>query len=363
MSVPRCALGAAELGGRLLVCGGYDRARVLRCAEAYDPDTNTWAALPDMRSARGRFPAAVLGGALYALGGSDGHAELDSVDAFAGGAWERRARLPLARSHAAAAADERAGVLYVAGGWAAGRCLRQVHRYSPLADAWDEAPPLTTGRSQCAGVVWQGELWVLGGCDAWHCLAGTERLRAGGWAPGPALPTARRSVGGAVWRGRLVAAGGSSGGASLRTTAWLAADLAGRWSVPGAGLTVCRRQGPLLREARAAPALCVVRDVLYCAGGFSGQEFLASVECLLEPDGCWTALWLPRSPATQIAEERTHENPEPLVNGIHDALSEREDEMGARSECERDGAPAEKGAGERGGAVEREGESGAVGGA
>ncbi|XP_045540352.1 influenza virus NS1A-binding protein homolog B-like [Papilio machaon] len=357
MSVPRCALGAAELGGRLLVCGGYDRARVLRCAEAYDPDTNTWTALPDMRSARGRFPAAVLGGALYALGGSDGHAELDSVDAFGGGAWERRARLPLARSHAAAAADEEAGVLYVAGGWAAGRCLRQVHRYSPLTDTWTEAPPLNTGRSQCAGVMWQGEPWVLGGCDAWHCLAGTERLRAGGWAPGPALPTARRSVGGAVWRGRLVAAGGSSGGASLRTTAWLEPD------------ALAWREGPLLREARAAPALCVVRDVLYCAGGFSGQEFLASVECLLEPDGCWTALWVPHSPAapapaTQILEEQILENHESVVvNGSHDVELEREDEMGARCESERDGALAKKSASERGGALERDGESGAVGGA
>lgn len=82
LGVGRCAHGAAALGARLLVCGGYDRARVLRAAEAYCPAANTWAPLPDMRTARARFPAARLGDALFAAGGSDGHTELDSVDAF-----------------------------------------------------------------------------------------------------------------------------------------------------------------------------------------------------------------------------------------------------------------------------------------
>lgn len=82
MSVGRCALGAAALKGRLVVCGGYDSARVLRTAEAYDPLSNTWSALPDMKRARARFPAARLGDALYVFGGSDGQTELDSVDVY-----------------------------------------------------------------------------------------------------------------------------------------------------------------------------------------------------------------------------------------------------------------------------------------
>lgn len=218
MSVPRCALGAAELGGRLLVCGGYDRARVLRCAEAYDPDTNTWAALADMRSARGRFPAAVLGGALYALGGSDGHAELDSVDALCGGAWARRARLPLARSHAAAAADERAGALYVAGGWAAGRCLRQVHRYSPLTDTWTEAPPLNTGESvACDGAAPRGARAAQG----WLVVCGRAVAVRGRGVAGRAVGAGRlRRVAlpgqhGAAARRRLGAGSRAAHGAPL----------------------------------------------------------------------------------------------------------------------------------------------------
>lgn len=75
----------------MLVCS-YDRARVLRSTEAYDPATNAWSALADMRGGRARFPAACARGGLYALGGSDGHADLDSVDVLRDGVWHREAR-------------------------------------------------------------------------------------------------------------------------------------------------------------------------------------------------------------------------------------------------------------------------------
>ncbi|CAH0718042.1 unnamed protein product, partial [Brenthis ino] len=307
MSLGRCAVGAAALGARLVVCGGYDRARVLRAAEAYDPRDNAWAPLPDMTRARARFPAARLGNALYVFGGSDGQTELDSVDVYeedaaGGGAWRARARMPLARSHAAAAADEARGALWVVGGWAGGRSLRAAHRYLPAHDRWEDAPPLRAGRSQCAGVVWEDALWVLGGCDAWNCLASTELLPLGeaaaGWREGPALATARRSVGAAVWRGLAVAAGGSAGAASLRDTLLLA-PRAAAW-----------RAGPALRRARAAPALAALGDVLYAAGGFSGKEFLACVECLYEPDGEWTTLCAPPSPQAPPTDAREEESPQ-----------------------------------------------------
>lgn len=176
----RCAHGTAVAGGRLVVCGGYDRARVLRSTEAYDPATNAWTALADMPGGRARFAACACGDAVLALGGSDGQADVGGVEALVGGAWRREATLPGARTHAAAAWDATRGALYVAGGWAGGLSLRRVERYEPAraaAERWSEAPALGTGRSQCAAVVWRDALWVLGGCDAWHCLASTEKLR------------------------------------------------------------------------------------------------------------------------------------------------------------------------------------------
>ncbi|CAB3249340.1 unnamed protein product [Arctia plantaginis] len=282
----RAALGAVALGGALLVCGGYDRARVLRAVERYDPATNEWSALPDMRGPRARFPAVALHDRVYAIGGSDGHTELDTMDVFADGKWRGEARLPLALSHAAAVAEPESGALYVIGGWAAGLSLKRVLRYA--AGAWSDAPALGAGRSQCGAALWQGALWALGGCDAWHCLASTETLRlrgAGAWEPGPALPTARRSVGAAVWRHALVVAGGSDGAASLRRCEWLEPAPG-----PAPGPAPAWRAGPALRRPRAGPGLVALPDALYAVGGFDGKEFLSCVECLYEPGGEWTTL-------------------------------------------------------------------------
>ncbi|VVC89654.1 unnamed protein product [Leptidea sinapis] len=295
MSVGRCAVGCAVVGGRLVVCGGYDRARALRAVEAFRPQTNAWRPLPDMRRARARLCAARLRGRLYVLGGSDGYTELDS-SGEGGGKWASAAPLPVARQYAAAAADETSGTLLVVGGAAGGRSLRRVHRYCAERGEWSEAPPLAQGRSQGAAAVWGRAAWVLGGCDEWRCLASTERLplddAGAAWAAGPPLPTARRSVGAAVWRGALVAAGGSAGSASLRQV-----DLLG-----GAGGAAAWRSGPPLRRPRAAPALAELGGVLYAAGGYSGKEFLACVERLTDPGGAWTQLVHDVLPAVLPAE-------------------------------------------------------------
>ncbi|KAI8433011.1 hypothetical protein MSG28_013881 [Choristoneura fumiferana] len=312
----RCAHGAAALGSTLLVCGGeiagcadgpppaplrYDRARVLRGCEAYDPQRNAWSPRADMRRARARFPAARLADRVYAIGGSDGHVELDSVDAFEdddkGGRWQACPPLPGARSHAAAAAHEDSGLLYVLGGWAAGRSLKAVHRFSPCDGTWRDVSSLTTGRSQCAAVVWRGALWALGGCDAWRCLASTETLALpdadAGWTPGPPLPSARRSMGGCAWRGRLVLAGGSDGAASLRRVDWL---------LPGDAPGLAWQAGPPLRRARAGLGLAELEGALYAGGLLGAREFLACVEWLPSPEAEWTALSGPADGAPPAAQ-------------------------------------------------------------
>lgn len=72
MSGPKCGLGVAQLDGKLLVCGGYDRGECLKTVESYCPDTNTWTQQSSMMEARGRVQIAVLNGTVYAVGGSNG---------------------------------------------------------------------------------------------------------------------------------------------------------------------------------------------------------------------------------------------------------------------------------------------------
>lgn len=101
MSSPKCATGTGNLGGQLLVCGGYDRGECLRTVEAYNHHTNTWSPCPSMRQGRGRFDLTVLGDRAYAVGGCDGVKELATVEVLdrAGDRWESAAPLPLARSN------------------------------------------------------------------------------------------------------------------------------------------------------------------------------------------------------------------------------------------------------------------------
>lgn len=71
---PRGGTAGAVLGGRLYVFGGEGNVAhpsgVFPQIEAYDPATDTWAALPDMEGPRHGFGAAALGDSIYLPGGA-----------------------------------------------------------------------------------------------------------------------------------------------------------------------------------------------------------------------------------------------------------------------------------------------------
>ena len=58
MQVARSGACAAELGGRLYVCGGLGREGALRSVEIFDPDTGRWEQGPTLRGPR--FSAVTL---------------------------------------------------------------------------------------------------------------------------------------------------------------------------------------------------------------------------------------------------------------------------------------------------------------
>ena len=84
MPTARDCLGVAALGGKIFAVGGIKARCALRTAEAYDPQTNTWAALASMCTPRCSFGLAAVQGRLFAAGGyADNGKEvtLDSVEA------------------------------------------------------------------------------------------------------------------------------------------------------------------------------------------------------------------------------------------------------------------------------------------
>lgn len=193
MSAPKCGLGVAELGGKLLVCGGYDRAECLRSVEVYCPETNSWTQQSNMGEARGRVQIAVIDGIVYAVGGCNGTTELDSVEYLSklDKKWKKMCKLPLARSNAGVCALN--GQIYCIGGWNGQSGIKQCDVLRPEDNRWTSIATLNTGRYQAGVTAYGGRLWVVGGSDAWNCLGSVEVYdpEANQWTYGASLLTAR----------------------------------------------------------------------------------------------------------------------------------------------------------------------------
>ena len=66
----RLRLGAAVFNNKIYVAGGSDEdGEVLRSGEVYDPNTDTWSRIDDMKSKRFGGSLAVIKGQLVAIGG------------------------------------------------------------------------------------------------------------------------------------------------------------------------------------------------------------------------------------------------------------------------------------------------------
>ena len=220
MAGSKCSLGVAELDGKMVVCGGYDRGECLKAVESYCPEKNEWTQGANMREARGRVQIAVIEGTVYAVGGSNGTTELDTVECLPRGAdkWSKCCSLPLARSNAGVCALN--GQVYCIGGWNGQSGIKQCDVYDRLENKWSSISPLNTGRTQAGVTAYQGKVWAVGGSDAWNCLATVEVYspETNMWQMGPNLLTVRRGCGLAEWNGKLYAIGGSDGNHSLNTT-------------------------------------------------------------------------------------------------------------------------------------------------
>ncbi|XP_055539704.1 influenza virus NS1A-binding protein-like isoform X1 [Wyeomyia smithii] len=278
MSGPKCGLGVAELEGKLLVCGGYDRAECLKSVESYCPDTNSWTQECNMGEARGRVQIAVINGTVYAVGGCNGTTELDSVECLSkiDNKWKKVCKLPLARSNAGVCALN--DKIFCIGGWNGQSGIRQCDVLKPADNKWFSIAPLNTGRYQAGVASYKGNMWVAGGSDAWNCLGSVEMYNPENdqWSFAPSLLTPRRGCGLAEFNGKLYAVGGSDGTHSLNTTECY--DEGNK----------CWVAGPNLTSPRSNVSVAVVQNRLYAIGGFSGKTFLNTIEYLDASSNEWT---------------------------------------------------------------------------
>jgi non-specific serine/threonine protein kinase len=79
MPIPSGSLGAAVVGGRLIVVGGEDPTKVLDAVQAFDLRTRRWSTLAPMRTPRHGMAVVAVGDTLYALDGARAPAHAEST--------------------------------------------------------------------------------------------------------------------------------------------------------------------------------------------------------------------------------------------------------------------------------------------
>ncbi|XP_017784244.1 PREDICTED: influenza virus NS1A-binding protein-like isoform X2 [Nicrophorus vespilloides] len=306
MSNPRCAVGCGNLNNNLIVCGGYDRIECLKTAELYNPDSNTWTALPQLKESRGRFQIAVLDDKVYAIGGSNGTTELETVEMLDMnlGKWTSQPRLPLARSNPGVC--DLNGIIYCVGGWNGQVGIKQCDVFDPKTQKWTSIAPLNIGRYQAGLTAYGNQVYAIGGCDSWNCLSSVEVYNPEDdvWVMIKSIITARRGCGVAVFNNRLYVVGGSDGSHSLSSTEIYDAKQQ-TWVV-----------GPSMTTPRANVEVAVVGNRLYAVGGFSGKTFLNTIEYLDENSNEWTTFVQKGFCRSRTSSRQSFSESNPVIDSI-----------------------------------------------
>lgn len=113
----RSDASAAELLGKVYICGGFEGRHYHDSTEYYDPDTNQWTLVNRMSSPRGGVSLVRHDNYLYAIGGNDGHSRLRSIERYdpTVGRWENVGNMNRRKSNLSSAVinDD----IYIIGGW------------------------------------------------------------------------------------------------------------------------------------------------------------------------------------------------------------------------------------------------------
>uniref|UniRef100_A0A2K5DFI9 Influenza virus NS1A binding protein n=1 Tax=Aotus nancymaae TaxID=37293 RepID=A0A2K5DFI9_AOTNA len=271
MHYARSGLGTAEMNGKLIAAGGYNREECLRTVECYDPHTDHWSFLAPMRTPRARFQMAVLMGQLYVVGGSNGHSDdLSCGEMYDSNVddWIRVPELRTNRCNAGVCALN--GKLYIVGGSDpyGQKGLKNCDVFDPVTKLWTSCAPLNIRRHQSAVCELGGYLYIIGGAESWNCLNTVERYNPENntWTLIAPMNVARRGAGVAVLNGKLFVCGGFDGSHAISCVE-MYDPTRNEWKMM-ANMT----------SPRSNAGIATVGNTIYAVGGFDGNEFLNTVE-------------------------------------------------------------------------------------
>jgi len=202
---------AAAVGSSIFVFGGTFEGPSMRAYRIDVPPAGAqtaqlaamrWqpiAPLPEPRAAAG---AAVVGTRIYLVGGFDASRhELKTAYVYdtVADSWRGIADLPTPREHLALA-DHDEQVCAIGGHVGNGIATSTVECYDPATDRWSTRPPLPKPASDFGAASFDGGIWTAG--DDVQIFDGTR------WWLGPSLGTPRFGVAAAAVNGSLYVIGG-----------------------------------------------------------------------------------------------------------------------------------------------------------
>uniref|UniRef100_A0A8C1DAN7 Influenza virus NS1A binding protein b n=1 Tax=Cyprinus carpio carpio TaxID=630221 RepID=A0A8C1DAN7_CYPCA len=281
MHYARSGLGTAELDGKLIAAGGYNREECLRTVECYDPKKDCWTFIAPMRTPRARFQMAVLMDELYVMGGSNGHSdELNCGEMYNPKAdeWIQVPELRTNRCNAGVCSLQ--NKLFVVGGSdpCGQKGLKNCDSFDPVTKMWTSCAPLNIRRHQAAVCELNGFVYVIGGAESWNCLNSVERYNPANntWTLVAPMNVARRGAGVVVYEGKLFVVGGFDGSHALRCVE-VYDPAKNEWRMLGS-----------MTSARSNAGLAVLSGVLCAVGGFDGNEFLNTMEAYDPENNEWS---------------------------------------------------------------------------
>lgn len=92
MNYNRSGVKAVEVGGVIMVVGGFDGRRRLRKCEFYDPRVGSFFKMPSMQNTRSNFGIEVFNNEVIVAGGYEGRTIVDQVESYD---WRCNAWLPV----------------------------------------------------------------------------------------------------------------------------------------------------------------------------------------------------------------------------------------------------------------------------
>uniref|UniRef100_G1T1E0 Influenza virus NS1A binding protein n=1 Tax=Oryctolagus cuniculus TaxID=9986 RepID=G1T1E0_RABIT len=272
MQYARSGLGTAEMNGKLIAAGGYNREECLRTVECYDPHTDRWSFLAPMRTPRARFQMAVLTGQLYVVGGSNGHSDDLSCGEMYDPNIDDWTPVPELRTNRCNAGNDtfltETYISFVALIQYGQKGLKNCDVFDPVTKLWTSCAPLNIRRHQSAVCELGGYLYIIGGAESWNCLNTVERYNPENntWTLIAPMNVARRGAGVAVLEGKLFVGGGFDGSHAISCVE-MYDPARNEWKMMGN-----------MTSPRSNAGIATVGNTIYAVGGFDGNEFLNTVE-------------------------------------------------------------------------------------